>query len=512
MTRPLPATIPHLVEAAARHRGAAAALIEEDVRWSYDDVWREARIAASAMLAHGLGDGDRVAIWAPNSRRWIAAAVGAMICGAAIVPLNTRLKGGEAADILRRTGAKLLFLVGEFLGTDYRALLSDQKLPSLSHVICLQSDWDGFRRAGDAGDPRVDAAMQRLTPDHVSDILFTSGTTGRAKGVLSSHRNVVPMVWEWAELVGLEEGDHYLIINPFFHSFGYKAGWVAALLRGAAIYPVSSFDVRRVARLIERERISFLPGPPTIYQSLLAAKAENDFSTASLRGGVTGAASVPADLVRRMRSELGLVDAVTAYGMTECVFITACRRGDPVELVADSCGRAMPGVELRIVDDAGRALGAGETGEICVRGAGVMLGYLDDPAATGEVIDEDGWLRTGDVGMLDDAGYLRITDRKKDMYISGGFNVYPAEVENMLCSHPAVAQAAVIGVGDERLGEVGRAFVVLRPNADADADQILQWARQNMANYKAPRFVETVGALPLNASGKVVKDELRRLS
>lgn len=509
-TGPLPLTIPHLVEAAARRSGSAPALIENGAIWSVADLWHEAREAASAMLSHGVIDRDRIAIWAPNSRQWITAAVGAMICGAAIVPLNTRLKGMEAGDILRRTQARLLFIVDGFLGTDYRALLADQDLPDLAQMICLQTGWDAFRLAGAVDDAAVDRALARLTSGHVSDILFTSGTTGRAKGVLSTHGGVVTSVSNWAELVGLGAGDHYLIINPFFHSFGYKAGWVAALLEGATMFPVPTFDVDEAASLIERERISFLPGPPTIYHALLARKAERDFDTSSLRGGATGAASVPTDLIRRMRGELGLVDAVTAYGMTECVFITACRRGDPTELVARSCGKALPGVELRIADDAGGELPAGETGEIWVRGAGTMIGYLDDPAATADAIDSDGWLHTGDVGVLDDAGYLRITDRKKDMFISGGFNVYPAEVENILCSHPAIAQAAVIGVSDDRMGEVGSAFVILRAGMIADAAEIISWAREHMANYKAPRFVAIVDALPLNASGKVVKHLLPR--
>lgn len=502
---PLPLTIPHLVEAAARRGGAAPALVENGASSSFADLWREAREAASAMLRDGVSDGDRVAIWAPNSRQWIAAAVGAMVCGAAIVPLNTRLKGMEACDILQRTHARLLFVVDGFLGTDYRSLLADEPLPALRRIVCLQTEWDAFRETGDVDDGAVARAMACLTPDHVSDILFTSGTTGRAKGVLYTHGGVMTTVSNWAELVGLDRDDHYLIINPFFHSFGYKAGWVAALLQGATMFPVPTFDVDCVADLIERERISFLPGPPTIYHALLARKAERDFDTSSLRGGVTGSAAVPADLIRRMRSELGLVDAVTAYGMTECVFITACRRGDPTELVARSCGKAMPGIELRIVDDAGGELPAGATGEIWVRGVGMMIGYLDDPQATAETIDGDGWMRTGDIGILDAAGYLRITDRKKDMLISGGFNVYPAEVENMLCSHPAIAQAAVVGVADERMGEVGSAFVILRPGMVADAADIAAWARQHMANYKAPRFVAIVDAFPLNASGKVVK-------
>ncbi|MEM8695997.1 MAG: FadD3 family acyl-CoA ligase [Pseudomonadota bacterium] len=504
------ATIPHVAEEAARRWGNAPALLEHGESWSFTELWRRARAAASAFLARGIGEGDRIAIWAPNSREWIVIALGALTAGAAVVPLNTRLKGREAGDILRRTGAKLLFTVDDFLDTDYPALLADEDLPDLAETLLIARDLDGFIAGGDgANDAAVDAALAALTPDHVSDIMFTSGTTGAPKGVLTTHGRIVPMFRNWVEMMGLEAGERYLIINPFFHSFGFKAGWVAALIAGAVIVPMANFDIPEVIRQIETNTINFLPGPPTIYQSLLAAKAERDFDTSSLRGAATGAATVPPELIRRMREELGLVDTVTAYGMTECSVITSCRRGDEAELIATSCGKAIHGLEIRIADDDGGEVSRGEAGEIHVRGYGVMLGYLDDPEASAEAIDGDGWLHTGDIGEMDANGYVRITDRKKDMYISGGFNCYPAEIEKLLAAHPAVEMAALIGVPDERMGEVGKAFIVPRPGADISADAIIAWSRENMANYKVPRIVELVEALPINASGKVMKTELR---
>ncbi|RIV75489.1 FadD3 family acyl-CoA ligase [Pelagerythrobacter aerophilus] len=510
MIDPLPPTVPHLVAAAARTWGSRTALVEGEVRWSFADLDRECRTAASAMLASGVGEGDRVAIWASNGRNWIVAAVGAMTTGAAIVPLNTRLKGREAGEMLRRTSAKVLVTCGNFLGTDYPALLAEEDLPALERTVLLDSDWQAFVAEGKgAEDPSIDEALSRLTAAHVSDIMFTSGTTGAPKGVVSTHDRIVPMFADWGRQMGLTSDDRYLIINPFFHSFGFKAGWVAALIAGAPIYPLATFDIPRVIELIERERISFLPGPPTIYQSLLAAKAKRDFDTSSLRGAATGAASVPPELVRRMRSELGLADTVTAYGMTECATITSCRRGDDAALIAESCGRPLPGLELRIADEEGNPVAQGDAGEVQVRGYGVMLGYLDDPQATAEAIDPDGWLSTGDIGWLGPEGYLRITDRKKDMFISGGFNVYPAEVEHLLAEHPAIAQAAVIGVPDERMGEVGKAFVVLRPGQALAEHELAEWARGCMANYKVPRAFAFVESLPHNASGKVTKEALR---
>ncbi|MBK6802314.1 MAG: AMP-binding protein [Novosphingobium sp.] len=510
MAEPLPLTIPHAAEAAARRWGDTVALIEGEETRTFAQLWDECRAAASALLERGVTSGDRVAIWAPNSREWVVAALAAQLCGAAIVPLNTRLKGREAGDILRRTHARMLFTVTDFLGIDYRALLAGEDLPDLAETVLLDGDFASFTASGKgAADPRIDMSLAAVTPDHVSDIMFTSGTTGVPKGVLMTHGRIVPQVGVWIGNTGLKAGERYLIPNPFFHSFGMKVGWVACLIAGAVMVPMPQFDVAEAARLIERERIAFLPGPPTIFQMLLAEKERSSFDTSSLRGGTTGAATVPPVLIERIRGELGMADIITAYGMTECVNITSCRPGDPVELIANTCGAAIPGNEVIIADDLGRELPRGETGEILVRGIGVMQGYLDDPEATAEAIDGEGWLHTGDVGTMDASGYVRITDRKKDMFISGGFNVYPAEVEKLLATHPAIGMVAVLGVPDERMGEVGKAFIVLRPGASLDAAELIAWARENMANYKVPRHVAFLDDLPRNAAGKVAKLELR---
>lgn len=505
-----PATIPAAAAEAAERWPDAVALVEGDRRWTFAELWRDACAAASACIEKGVHHGDRVAIWAPNGRGWILAALGAQIAGAAIVPLNTRFKGREAGDLLRRAGVRVLFTVGGFLGVDYRALLADEQLPDLAETV-LVDECEAFLASGrGADDPRVRDSLARVGADDIADIIFTSGTTGVPKGALTSHGQVTQIFGDWAVRVDLRQGDRYLIVNPFFHTFGYKAGWVACLVRGATIVPMPSFDVAETVRQIETNRISFIPGPPTIYQSLLAELAggrPRDFS--SLRVAVTGAAPVPPALVHRMREELGMENVVNGYGMTECGVISMTRQGDDAQTIANSCGYPMPGMQVRCIDEAGRDLPPGEVGEILVRSYAVMRGYLDDPGATAEAIDADGWLHTGDLGTIDARGYLAITDRKKDMYISGGFNCYPAEIEKLLVAHPAIEVAAVVGVPDERLGEVGKAFVVLRPGATADADAIIAWARQNMANYKVPRSVEFVKELPRNAGGKVLRTALR---
>lgn len=508
-----PATIPAAAAAAAHRFGDAPALIENGRTWSFEHLFDDSRSVASAFVSCGIGRGDVIAIWAPNRRDWVLAALGAQMAGAAITPLNTRLKGREAGDILRRSRAKMLFSIGTFLDTDYLELIAEEDLPDLRARVVFDDPgacgWDAFVSSGKGStDAAVDEALARVGPEDPSDIIFTSGTTGTPKGVLSTHGRVVPMFLEWSRTVDLRQGDRYLIVNPFFHTFGYKAGWVSCLLMGATMLPMPVFDAAETARLIEQERITFLPGPPTLFQSLLADHAEHARDFSSLRVAVTGASTVPAILVERMQKELSIRTVITGYGMTECGTITMCRAGDSIERIAHTCGRVIPGLELKCVDDRGHSVPAGTPGEILVRGYGVMQGYLDEPDATEAAIDRDGWLHTGDIGVLDADGYLRITDRKKDMYITGGANCYPAEIEKLLCEHPAVEAAAVIGIPDERLGEVGKAFVVLRPGRTIDADELIAWARRNLANYKLPREVEFRADLPKNAAGKVLRKEL----
>ena len=508
------ATIPAVAASAAERFADEPAVLENGETWTFGRLFREARRAASAFLANGILRGDVIAIWAPNRREWIAAALGAQMAGGVITPLNTRLKGREAADILRRSRARLLISPGSFLGIDFPALLRQEALPGLrSHLVFEGSgpeSWDSFVASGRGPeDPLVDTAMAGVEADDLSDIIYTSGTTGVPKGVLNTHGSTVGLFRDWAATVDLRHRDRYAIVNPFFHTFGYKAGWLACLLVGATLLPIPVFDARQMAALIEQQGVTFLPGPPTIFQALLAEQAARPRGLSSLRVAVTGAASVAPILVQRMQQELHIETVLTGYGMTECGTITLCRAGDSIEQVANTCGRALPGLTVRCIDEAGRQVGTGEVGEILVRGYGVMKGYLDDPVATAEAVDTQGWLHTGDIGVLDREGYLRITDRKKDIFISGGFNCYPAEIEKLLCEHPAVEAAAVVGIPDARLGEVGKAFVVLRPGRAVDAVSLVAWARNNMANYKVPRVIEFCLELPRNAAGKVLRSQLR---
>ncbi|TXS40968.1 fatty acid--CoA ligase family protein [Streptomyces sp. uw30] len=510
-------SIPELVRSAARRYADVEAVVEGRTRISYAELGARVERSAAACVANGIEPGDRVAIWAPNTLDWITAALGAVSAGAVLVPLNTRFKGGEAADVLRRSGARLLFVTGTFLGTSYvaslrRAVAEGPGLEELEQVVVLSDDapadfrtWKDFLASGDAvGEARVRARAEAVEGSWASDIVFTSGTTGRPKGAVITHAQTLRAYEVWSDLAGLRQGDRYLIVNPFFHTFGYKAGVIACLMRGATMIPQPVFNVGTALANIAAERVSVLPGPPTLHQSLLDHPARDTHDLSALRLVVTGAAVVPLRLVERLRGELGVETVLTAYGLSEASgIVTMCRRGDDPTVIASTSGRAIPGTEVRVEAP------PGEPGEVLVRGFNVMHGYYEDAAATAEVVTRDGWLRTGDVGVLDGEGNLRITDRIKDMFIVGGFNAYPAEIEQMLGLHPDVADVAVIGVPDPRLGEAGKAFVVRRPGAVLTGDDLIAWARREMANFKVPRTVEFVGELPRNASGKVVKGELR---
>jgi acyl-CoA synthetase (AMP-forming)/AMP-acid ligase II len=533
-----------LEESSARY-GDRLAVVDGPVRMSYSELAADVRVMARALIAAGVQPGDRIAIWLPNTAHWLVAALGALSAGASIVPMNTRFTGHEALDVLDRTAARVLFLPGSFLGTDYLTSLRDagparagqpgaapaSPVPGLDALVLAvqvpipgqgsgrndrQMALPGVVTWGDlltgAHEVPERAALDRgarVQADDVADIIFTSGTTGRPKGAVSTHRQTVAVAAAWAERAQVTDGEVYMIIAPFFHTFGYKAGWVVALLCGATIVPQLTFDIDRVVEQIEQERVTILPGPPTVFQELLAYPDRAHHDLGSLRIAVTGAAMVPVALIERMRSELTFQTILTAYGLTEAVVVTMCRPGDDAETISGTCGCAAADFELRIAGSDGQELEPGADGEVQLRGPNVMVGYLDDPEATRAAIEPDGWLHTGDIGHLDERGYLTITDRLKDMFTVGGFNVYPAEVENVILRLPSVADCAVVGRPDDRLGEVGRAFVVAAPGQSVSEQDVIAYCRERLANFKVPREVVLVSRLPRNAGGKVLKRDLR---
>lgn len=509
----VPQTTPAVLDRIARELADHDALVTAEKTLTFAGLRDAVRQAAAAMVDLGVEPGDRVAIWSPNTWHWVVACLATHYAGAVVVPLNTRYTATEAADILARTDTPLLIAMGEFLGTDRVADLDRTQLPALRHIVRVPVDkpdgtWDEFMARGEnkASRQAADARAAAVKPGDISDILFTSGTTGRSKGVLCAHRQSLSASAAWAACGEISSADRYLCINPFFHNFGYKAGILACLQTGATLIPQVTFDPEETMRAVAQHRATVLPGPPTIYQTLLDHPCRADYDLTSLRFAVTGAAVVPVVLIERMQAELDIDIVLTAYGLTEASgFGTMCRPDDDAVTVATTCGRPIADFELRI-EHPDPQTGAGE---VLLRGPNVMLGYLDDPDATAAAIDPEGWLHTGDVGTVDTAGNLRITDRLKDMYICGGFNVYPAEIEQVLARLPGVADVAVIGVPEARLGEVGKAFVVRLADSDLDEAAVIAYAREHLANFKAPRSVEFLDVLPRNPGGKVVKPQLR---
>lgn len=536
--RELPMTIPAMLSFSAEHFASQPAVVTGDEVVTYGELDAQVRGWARAYLAHGVQHGDRVAVWVPNRLEFILAMLGAQSVGAAVVPLNTRFTGPEARVIMERSRASVLVVDDAFLGRGFSRMLAQAAaansgddttggpipgLPHLRLVVDLAGTGDEpgrlsaaeFVESGSAvSEQEARDVAAAISPDDVVDILYTSGTTGVPKGVMSAHRQTLGVARSWALGAKLGTADRYAVVNPFFHGFGYKAGMISSLVAGATIYPVASFEPTALLELIQSERITVLPGVPTIFTSLLDHPGLADYDLSSLRFSIAGATAAPATLFRDMVEILGFETIAQAYGLTECVVATLSRPNEDLAHAAQTTGPAVAGIEIRVVDPEGDDVPTGQDGEILLRGDVVMLGYFEDEAATRAAIDDDGWFHTGDVGQLDEHGCLKITDRLKDMYIVGGFNVYPAEIENVLREHPAVNESAVVGIEDARMGTVGRAFVALYTDTPAKptAEELVAFCRERLANFKVPREIVFVSEFPRNGTGKIMKSDLRSMS
>jgi acyl-CoA synthetase (AMP-forming)/AMP-acid ligase II len=505
-------TIPGVVERAAARYAGHPALLGQAGTVTFEELLELVRAAAGALIEAGVGAGDRVALWAPNTPEWAMASLAVLFAGGSVVPVNTRYTAVEAAALVDRAGCRVVLAEGELGG---RTLAREAAgMPGASAVVSLGAptpglaSWAELAGAG-SSNAELDARLAVLTPDDVSHVQYTSGTTGVPKGAMLRHGAMVETTERWAEVVGLTVGDCYPVVSPFSHIGGHKTGLLACLMAGATTVPVASFDPDRFARTVAEHGVTVVQGPPTLFHALIEQARHGSDALGTLRVGVTGAAVIPPTLVRDMLDVLGLALVVTAYGLTETTGVcTMTRPGDPIDVVAETSGRPIEGVDVRIVDEAGVALPPGSRGEIAVRGIGLMGGYLDDPDATRATMRGE-WLATGDVGWIGEDGNLRIVDRLKDMVVVGGFNVYPAEVERVLLEHAAVAQAAVIGLPDARMGEVPGAFVVPVLGAVIDVEALVGFAEERLAKFKVPRTVWVVDRLPLNAAGKVAKAALR---
>ncbi|HZU65383.1 MAG TPA: AMP-binding protein [Novosphingobium sp.] len=517
-------TIPALLRHAARQWGERAALVsQQDGATSYAELDRQADLVARALIADGARPGERAAIWAPNMWEWVAVAVGIQRAGGVLVPLNTRLKGGEVADIVRRGGITRLFAIGTFLGRSYPQMLRGEAMPALRRRIVLRAapaemgageeSLQAFLALAAATSPAALAEREAAVgPDTPSDIMFTSGTTGAPKGALFSHRRSLGGGRAWAGISRQTAEDRYCVFGPFSHNASYKAGWVAGLMTGSTVFWPEAYDAVSILDLIAHNRITVMPAPPTVFQEMLAHPHWRDWDLSSYRFLSTGATVVPIELMKRLQAETAIAEITTGYGMTECCgSATHTRPGDPMERVAYTVGTAIAGTEIRVAGADGRPLPTGQPGEVLIRDDKLLIEYIDNAEASLAAIDAEGWLHSGDVGYLDADGYLTLTDRLKDMYIVGGFNVYPAEIEKQMTGLPGIFQSAIIGVPDQRLGEVGHAFIVRDAGSTITAAEVIAWSKANLANYKVPRGVTFVDALPMNATGKVTKFALRAL-
>ncbi|MCH7790426.1 MAG: AMP-binding protein [Acidobacteria bacterium] len=512
-------TIPAVLRTACAVHGDREAIVDGEKRWTYAHLQSRVDVTAAALIASGLEPGDRVAIWAPNSAAWAAISYGVYAAGGVLVPISTRYKAAEAEYLLETAQVKFLFAVGSFLDNDLVAMRTTMgPLNDLQATIDMPGEatghdttWPDFiARAEAVEEAAVLEREAQLAADSPSDIAFTSGTTGAPKGAMLSHGASVATYLAWTNSVGLTTQDRYLITYPFFHTAGLKSGILASALVGATMHTVAVFDPEALMETVQREQITVLPGPPTVFQMMLDHPDRADFDLSSLRCSVTGAAVVPVEVIKAMRSVLDIDVVVTGYGLTETTgTVSMCSFNDSPKVVAGTVGRPLEGVEVRVVDADGVDQATGDSGEILVRGFNVMAGYFNDPEATAEAIDADGWLRTGDIGLIDAAGNLSITDRLKDMFIVGGFNAYPAEIESMMLERDEIVQVAVVGIADDRLGEVGAAFVVPADACEIDVDELRVWCRERMANFKVPRRFEIVTQLPMTPSGKVQKPVLR---
>ena len=526
-----PLSLGEMLDAAAARRADTPAIVFKDIRISYAELAARADAFARGLLALGLGPGDHVVIWMPNSVEWNVANFAIAKIGAVTVTCNSRYKGVELEYVLRQSDAKALVMMDrlETAGIDYREILRSvvpdvlwqqdrrivsAKFPELRHVIVFGAEHDPGCLGADAVVRRGakvapgELAKIRVAPEAPAAMLYTSGTTGAPKGCLLSHGNFWYKAREYLALHEWGPDDRCLVPVPYFHIFGALGCITANALAGSTQVVMEVFDPEEALRLIERERVTIFSGVPTMFITILGHPGFRDYNLRSLRTGTIGAAPVPVEMMRKILDrEHGLgMDATVVYGLTEATGGTHFTRlGDPIEQRVSTVGRVTPELVDRIVDPTtGGECAIGTEGEVCVKGPSLMLGYYKQPEATADKI-RDGWLHTGDMGVKDAQGYLRITGRLSDMIIVGGFNTYPAEIENFYLRHPKILDVSIVGVPDPVLGEVVMAFVIPKAGASLTAQEIRDFAKDQIANFKIPKYVEIVSEFPLTGSGKVQK-------
>lgn len=511
-----------LVQAAARWGGREALVsCEQGIRWTFAELLDRADAVAAGMIALGLKPGERIGIWAHNCVEWTVTQFAAARAGLVLVTINPSYRTSEAAFTIAKAGLAALVFADRFKTSDYASMVEEigPALPALRRIICIglptNPGWIAFDdlagHADAAARRRFAEIVRTLTATDAINIQFTSGTTGQPKGATLSHRNILNNGLFVGLAQRLQPGDRICIPVPLYHCFGMVMGNLACLTHGATmVYPSAGFAPGTVLETIERERCTALYGVPTMFIALLGHADLGRFDMSSLRTGIMAGAVCPEPLMRGVIERLHMPEITIAYGMTETSpvsFQTAV--DDPLDRRTGSIGRVQPHLECKVIGEDGATLPVGTAGELCTRGYSVMLGYWEEPEKTAAVIDADGWMHSGDLAVIDAAGYGTIVGRLKDMVIRGGENIYPREIEEYLYGHPAVEDVAVIGVPDERMGEELCAWIRLRAGSAGDEEDIRAFCRGRIAHYKVPRYIRFVDSFPVTVTGKIQKYLIR---
>ena len=524
-----------LDQAAVRWPDHEAVVVrQQGVRWTYAELQQRVDEFAAGLLALGLLPGDRIGIWSPNNIEWIITQFAAAKAGLILVTINPAYRLNELDYALNKVGCKALVTAAVFKTSNYLEMLAalapevtscspgqlvSARVPSLTTLICIGADAPGFFRfdavpgmAGADDHQQLNAIGKCLKPTDPINIQFTSGTTGNPKGATLSHRNLVNNAFFVGEGMCMTAEDRFCIPVPLYHCAGMVIGTLTCAIHGATmVLPSEWFDPLEALEAIQEEMCTVINGVPTMFLSMLNHPSFARFDLRSLRSGWVGGAPCPVEMMKRCIADMHLRELTIVFGMTETSPISLqTAANDPLERRIGSVGRIHPHVEIKIVDADGRIVPPGETGEICTRGYSVMLGYWNDPDKTAEAIDAEGWIHTGDLGKLDAQGYGNIVGRIKDMAIRGGENIFPAEIENFLYRHPAVADVQVFGVPDNRFGEELCAWVRLKPGATASEQEIRDFCKGEIAHFKIPRYIRFVDEFPMTVTGKMQKFVMRR--
>jgi fatty-acyl-CoA synthase len=494
-------------------------ILFRDRKITYKELNERVNEFASGLIELGIKKGDKIGLWMSNYPEWVIAYFGVAKAGGIVVPMNTRYKTHEVEYILNNSEAVALIMVDTFVGIDFIEMANEVKgkLSNLKHIIVMgepDKDMYEFYDICEKGkdwenDEELKKRRETLDPDECVFILYTSGTTGDPKGAMLSHNNIGTNARDVTGVLKTTEKDRFLLAVPFFHCFGCVMGILGSIYYGASMVPMVVFKAKEAMELAERHNVSILYGVPTMFVLELEAFREHGYAIDSLRTGIMAGAPCPEEIMKAVMDEMHCNVSI-AYGLTEASpVITMTRFDDSIEKRVKTVGRPLPGIAVRIIDDRHKEVPVGTRGELACKGYNVMLGYYKMPDKTREAIDEDGWLYSGDLAIEDEDGYYSITGRKKDMIIVGGFNVYPREIEEFLFTHPKIQNVSVVGVTDKVFGEVVLVYVIPKEGSNLTSQEIADFCKEKIANFKVPRYAKIVDEMPMTASGKIQKFKLR---